>query len=744
MRYFISASLLAAALCAASPATAQIAAAQTPPPEALPLERLFASPAIAGTAPRLPKLSPDGRLVTLLRNRADDRDRYDLWAVDTATGQARMLVDSTRFGTGGPLSEEEMMRRERARIAGARGIVDYRWAPDGRSLLVPLDGDLYLAGLDGNVRRLTETAATELDAEISGGGKYISFVRDQNLFVIDTASGAERQLTQGGGAAVSWGVAEFVANEEMDRDVGHWWSPDDRHVAVARVDESNVRLVTRTAIGADGTRVFEQRYPAAGTPNAVVDLYIFDSASGGQVKVDLGTNSDIYLARVDWAPDGRTLYVQRQSRDQKRLDLLAVDPATGASRLLLSETDDSWVNLHDNFRALADGSLIWSSERSGFQHLYRWRNGRLTQLTRGNWMVSEIDAIDERSRRIYFTGNADGPLEQHLYWVSYERPRAPQRLTEAGWWNEIAMDQGGTRALIARSNPNQPGQSYIAGTDGQRIAWIEENAVAGAHPYAPFRAGHAQTRFGTIPAEDGTELHYKLITPNLEPGRRYPVFVEVYGGPGTGRQATRRWGNPRHQYLVDQGWIVFSIDNRGSPGRGKAFEEALHLAMGGVEVRDQLAGLAWLKQQPFVHPDRVAVYGWSYGGYMVSRLLAAAPGQYAAGIAGAPVTRWELYDTHYTERYLGNPATDPAPYTASNVVPVSDRIRDPLLLIHGMADDNVVFENTTVLVGALQARGQPFEMMVYPGATHAVPGEGRQLHLWRTITDFLNRRVRNR
>ncbi len=742
-KHFLAALLAAAAFLPTS-AAAQDAPAQIPPVSALPLERLFASPGLAGTAPRLAKLSPDGRLLTLLRNRANDRDRYDLWAVDTATGQARMLVDSTRFGGSGPLSEEEMMRRERARIAGARGIVDYRWAPDGQSLLVPLDGDLYVAGLDGNVRRLTETAATELDAEISGGGKYISFVRDQNLFVIDTASGAERQLTQGGAGAVSWGVAEFVANEEMDRDVGHWWSPDDRHVAVARVDESQVRLVTRTAIGADGTRVFEQRYPAAGTPNAVVDLYVFNPAGGEPVKVDLGTNSDIYLARVDWAPDGRTLYVQRQSRDQKRLDLLAVDPATGASRLVLSETDDAWVNLHDNFRALGDGSLIWSSERDGFQHLYRWRNGQMTQLTRGNWMVNGIAAIDERAKRIYFTGNADGPLEQHLYSVSYERPRAPQRLTEAGWWNDVAMDGRGTRALIARSNPNQPGQSYIAGADGRRIAWIEENALAGAHPYAPFAPGHAQTSFGTIPAEDGTTLHYKLLTPTLVPGRRYPVFVEVYGGPGAGRQVTRRWSNPRHQYLVDQGWIVFSIDGRGSPGRGKAFEEALHLAMGGVEVRDQLAGLAWLKQQPFVDPDRVAVYGWSYGGYMVNRLLAAAPGQYAAGVSGAPVTRWELYDTHYTERYLGNPSIDPAPYTASNVVPVSDRIRDPLLLIHGMADDNVVFENTTVLVGALQERGQPFELMVYPGATHAVPGEGRQLHLWRTITDFLNRRVRDR
>jgi len=745
--------LIAAALAGAATifpiASASAQAAGTQPPaqaaaaQDLTLERLFASPSLSGASPRLPKLSPDGRLVTLLRNRAEEKERYDLWAVDTSTGAARMLVDSTRFGPGGQLSEEEMMRRERARIAGTKGIVDYRWAPDGRSLLVPLDGDLFIADLGGAVRRLTQTEQSELDAEVSGTGKYISFVRDQNLFVIDTAGGTERQLTQGGGGAVSWGVAEFVANEEMDRDVGHWWSPDDRYLAVARVDESNVRLVTRTAIGAEGTRVFEQRYPVAGSPNAVVDLYLFRPDGGGQVKVDLGPDTDIYLARVDWSHDGNRLFVQRQSRDQKKLDLLEVDPATGRSRLLFSEISPTWVNLHNNLIPLKDGSLIWSSERSGFQHLYRWRNGRWTQLTRGDWVVGDVKGVDEAAGRVYFTGNMDTPLERHLYSVSYNRPAAPRRVTEAGWWNEAEMDEAATRALVFRSNPTQPGQVYLAGTDGKRIAWIEENALRPGHPYAGYLASHAQPRFGTIPAEDGTPLHYEMLTPRLEPGRRHPVFVEVYGGPGVQRVA-RDWTSGRHQYLVDQGWIVFMVDNRGATNRGKKFEDHIYNAMGGVEVRDQLTALDWLKRQPFVDGERVAVYGWSYGGYMVAKLLEAAPGAYAAGVAGAPVTRWELYDTHYTERYLGNPSKDPAPYQSSGVVDNAAKIADPLLLIHGMADDNVVFENTTVLVGALQNLGKPFELMVYPGATHAVPGEGRQIHLWRTITNFLERHVRDR
>jgi dipeptidyl-peptidase-4 len=653
-----------------------------------------------------------------------------------------MLVDSARVGTGAQLSEEEMMRRERARLGGVRGIVSYDWAPDGRSILVPIDGDLYLAGLDGNARRITSTPETELDAQVSRAGNYLSFVRNQNLYVVGADGANERQLTTDGAGTISWGSAEFVAQEEMGRNTGHWWSPDDRWLAVARVDEAPVHIVTRTAIGADGARMFQQRYPAAGTPNVLVELYVMSPDGAQRVKVDLGADPDIYLARVNWSHDGRTLYVQRESRDQKRLDLLAVDPATGHSSLLFSETSQTWLNLHDNLRPLGDGSLIWTSERSGYSHIYRFREGRWTQLTSGEWVVDKVVGVDERARRVYFTANRDTPLEQHLYWVPLDRPGEPRRLTEPGWWNNVSMDERGRHALVTRSNPNQPPQVYLADANGRRTAWIEENRLDGGHPYAPFLASHVAPTFGMIPARDGSTLHYRMISPPIEPGRRYPVFVQVYGGPGAGRQATRNWGNPLQQYLVDQGWIVFSIDGRGSPARGKAFEDQIHLAMGGVEVEDQLAGLAWLRGRPEVDAERIAVYGWSYGGYMTLRLLEAAPGAFAAGVSGAPVTRWELYDTHYTERYLGNPAVDPAPYAASNALPNATRIADPLLLIHGMADDNVVFEHSTGLIAALQNASRPFELMVYPGATHGVPGEARQLHLWRTITAFLDRTVR--
>jgi dipeptidyl-peptidase 4 len=708
----------------------------------IPLERVFSSPALSGPTPREARLSPDGRFVTLLKNRPDDKERFDLWAIDTATGTDRMLVDSKKIGTGAAISEEEKMRRERARIAGTKGITEYGWAPDSKSILVPIDGDLYLSTLDGNVRRLTETAATEIDPKVSETGRYLSFLRDQNLYVMDSANAKERPLTSDGRGTLSWGAAEFVAQEELGRDTGYWWSPDDRYIAVARVDESPVAVVKRAAIGASGTSLIEQRYPAAGTRNAIVDLYLLTPDGGSRVKADLGSNPDYYLARVDWAKDGRSLYVQRLSRDQKRLDLLRVDPATGRSTLLFSESSPTWVNLTDNFKPLKDGSLIWSSERSGFSHLYRWKAGKWTQLTRGSWAVEKVAGVDEAATRIYFTGTVETPIEQQLYWVEYERPGAPVRVTEKGWYNNAVMDKAATHALVTRSNPSQPSQTYLADTGGRRIAWVQENALDASHPYAPYLDSHVKPTFGSIVGPDGSNLYCRMLSPPRIPGKRYPVYLYVYGGPH-GQQVTDAWYSalPLHEALVDKGWIVFTIDNRGTNRRGTRFENAVYRSMGDAEVQDQLAGVEWLKKQPFVDPKKIAVQGWSYGGYMTLKLLEKAPGTFAAGVAVAPVTEWELYDTAYTERYLGNPAVDPTPYQTSNALDDAVKIQDPLLLVHGMSDDNVVFQNSTELYARLQQAKRPFEMMAYPGATHAIAGEGPQTHVWTTITRFLEDKV---
>ncbi|WP_294135007.1 S9 family peptidase [Sphingobium sp.] len=708
--------------------------------ETLTLERVFASPDLAGPQPRALKLSPDGSLVTLLKPRADEKERLDLWAIDTRTGKQRMLVDSRKTGSGAALSEAEKMQRERDRsVAGSSGITSYDWSPDGKSILVPVDGDLYLAALDGKVQRLTDTPDGELNGVVSTNGGFVSFVRGGNLFV-QPIGGAERQVTQGASDTVSWGVAEFVAQEEMDRRTGYWWSPDDALIAVARVDESPVGIVTRTAIGGEGTKVYQQRYPAAGTPNAIVDLYVMKPDGSGQVKVDLGSDRDIYLARVDWAKDGRTLYVQRETRDQKRLDLLAVDPFTGKAKIVLAETAKSWINLSDNFHPLAGGDFLWWSEKSGHGHLYRVHDGKWTALTSGDWEVKTLVAVDEKAGLVYFTGNRETPLEQQLYSAPIGKAAAPRQITTSGWWNDAVMDGAASRVVITRQNSDQPKQVYLADSSGKQLQWLSENALKGDHPYAPYLASHVKTRFGTIRAKDGTTLYTKIMTPPIEPGKRYPVFMIHYGGPGGGRQVMNTWSGALNQYLVDRGWIVFAVDNRGTPDRGKAFEDHLYRAMGTVEVADQLAGVDWLKAQPFVDPKRIATYGWSYGGYMSLKLLEKAPGIFAAAVAGAPVTKWELYDTHYTERYLGMPQDKASAYPASGAIEEAVKISDPLLLIHGMSDDNVVFDNATALMAKMQGAAVPFEMMAYPGQTHRVGGPGISVHLWRTIEDFLARR----
>lgn len=711
-----------------------------PAAQPLTIERVFASPSLNGAVPRGVKLSPDGRYLTLLRNRTEDRERYDLWGFDRTTGQWTMLVDSLKLGSGRALSEAEKMQRERLRIGDLKGIVTYEWAADSKAILVPLDGDLYLARLDGSVQRLSDTSEDELNPALSPKGAYVSFVRGRRLWTGKVGAVAQPVTPEERSETVSWGEAEFVAQEEMDRHTGFWWAPDDSRIAVQRFDEAPVAVVTRAAIGAEGTTTYAQRYPLAGTPNALVSLYVQKPDGSERVEVDLGVDQDIYLARVDWAPDGKTLYVQRQDRGQTRIDMLAVDPATGKSRVLFTEmaAKGHWVDLSNSYRFLKDGSLVWWSQRDGFGHLWHFKQGKWRQLTKGDWVVTALAGVDQAGGKVFFTATKDDPLAHQVYALDLKNPDKVTQLTETGFHNSASMDRSGKSLLISRSALSQPPQVYLADQSGKRIAWVEENKLDAKHPYAPYLASHRPTEFGTIKAADGTVLHWNMITPPLEPGKRYPVFFSHYGGPSS-QEVLRAWMNPLAQAIVDKGYIWFELDNRGSDNRGVDFSKQIYRTMGGVEVADQLAGAQYLKSLPFVAGDKIATYGWSYGGYMTLKMLQANPGVYAAGIAGAPVTKWELYDTHYTERYMGDPKADAAAYAKSNAMADAAKIKDPLLLVHGMADDNVVFEHSSALVARMQAEAVPFEMMLYPGYTHRVGGPKVGVHLWESIFAFLER-----
>jgi len=351
----------------------------------LTIARLVASPALSGPRAKGVKISPDGSRVTFLQGKSTDQNQQDLWEYHIADQQKRLLVDSLQLSGGEEkLDEAELARRERARVY-ASGIVEYDWSPDGKALMFPLSGDLYYLALGTKPRRLTETEATETDARISPRGGFVSFIREQNLYVIDLNTGQERAITNQGGGAISYGMAEFVAQEEMYRKTGYWWSKDDSRLAYTRTDESGVRLVNRYEIDADGVTTIAQRYPFAGTANALIELFVEDLASGVVREVDLGEDKDIYLARVEFSPDS-TLVLQKQPRDQKSLDLIFVDAETMEQTLVLQEQQPNWVNLHSDLTFLDDGArFIWTSERSGFNHIYLYqKDGTLIrQLTSG-------------------------------------------------------------------------------------------------------------------------------------------------------------------------------------------------------------------------------------------------------------------------------------------------------------------------------------------------------------------------
>ena len=715
--------------------------------EQLTAARAFGNPGLAGQAARGVAFSPDGRRVTYLRAKDDNAQMLDLWVADVAGGEPHRLIDSRSLAAGDkPLTEAEKARRERQRVT-ARGIVDYSWDDEGRFLLVPLDGDLYLCdATDARVRRLTETPADEVDAKVSPRGRYVSFVREQNLHVLEIASGRERAITTDGGGTLSFGVAEFVAQEEMQRFTGYWWSPDERRIAYARVDESPVDVVPRADIGPSGTTVVAQRYPRAGRPNAVVSLFVRDLSNDQTVKLDLGADPDIYLARVNWAKDGNTVYVQRQSRDQRTLDVIAFPASGGEGRVILTERSDAWIWLTNDLRPLADGNFLWTSERSGQRHLSLHRpDGTLVRtLTSGDWPVDKLEGVDETRGVAIFGASKDTPIERRLYEVSYRQPGEPKPLTPAGgWWTATVASKGG--AFVGTySDPRTPTQTALYTAGGARVRWIEENRLTETHPSWPYRDGLDAMEFGTLPAADGQPLHYVLKKPTgFDPAKRYPAIVQVYGGPHAQR-VTRSWQPASDRVWQDAGYVVFKLDNRGSANRSVAFQTGLNRRLGTVEVEDQLRGAAFLKSLPYVDGARLGVMGWSYGGFMTLMLLTAENTPFAAGAAGAPPTDWALYDTHYTERFMGTPAGNPEGYRRSDVLGRLDRLKPgALLLLHGMADDNVIFENSTRLMAALQARGIPFATMLYPGERHSViRSRTKGLHVMKTHLDFFDRKLK--
>ena len=713
--------------------------------EPLTLERIFDDPSLAGKAPVQLKFSPDGRRVTYLQGKTDDYNRYDLWEYNLKDNKNRLLVDSAALFSGPEnLSDEEKARRERQRIFG-KGILEYKWSKDGKALLFPLNGDLYYYELaSAKSRKLTDTEAFETDARFSPKGHFVSFIREQNLYALNLKTGQEIQLSKDGGGVIKNGMAEFVAQEEMGRMTGYWWSGDESKIAYTRVDESPVKEAIRNEIYADEVKLFNQRYPFTGTDNVKIQLGVVSINNQKTDWVDLGDEQDIYIARAKWLKDNKTLSYQWQDRSQHNLELRFYNSDTKKQTVALTETSDTWINLHFDLQFLNDKKhFVWASERDGFKHLYLYRtNGEMIrQITQGEWVVDSLKGIDEKKGIVYFAGRKDTALESHLYSVPLFKKGEIKRVTELGAYHNVVIAKDNKTFIDNSSSVNKPGSAALRKINGEFITWLEENKLDKSHPLTPYLAYLIAPEYGTLTAEDGQIMHYRLFKPtNYQDGKKHPVIVNVYGGPHAQR-VTNSWRskNLYFQYMAQQGYVIFQLDNRGSYNRGKKFEDVIYKHLGVAEVADQIKGVEFLRTLDYVDPERIGIYGHSYGGYMALMTMFKAGDYFKAGVSGAPVTDWALYDTHYTERYVGHPATNAKGYEASAVFPYAEGLKGPLMIYHGMADDNVLFTHATKLFKQLQDQEKQFEMMTYPGSKHSLRGKSVQTHLHQTITSFFNR-----
>lgn len=712
----------------------------------LTIERMTASPSINGPSVQGLKMSPDGKRITFLRGKDRNASKLDLWQFDVATGKSHMLVNSDDLLSGGleVLSEEEKQRRERNRATtGKSGIISYFWSADSKSLLFPIGGDIYVLQLGGTVKRLTNTKEFETDIKFSPKGTYVSFIRDREVFVVNVASGVESQLTTGATDTIANGMAEFVVQEELGRFTGYWWSPDETKIAFEQYDESGVLIKDRYEVQADGGVVaLKQRYPEAGSANVEVKLGIVALADKAVSWIDLGADKDIYLARVNWLPDSTRLAYQRLNRAQTKLDLVFAAVDGSSTETFLTEQSDIWVNIHSDLKFISDGSaMVWASERTGFRHLYQYdlKDGGVKTLTSGDWVVSSLEKINADSGDIYFSGFKDSPLEQHLYRLDAKGEIT--RVSRETGWHSVTVGSG---VFVDRfSSPEQPPQIMVRSLeDGKTKAVVLENKLDTSHPYGAYVDTAAPTRFGTLKAEDGTKLYYRMYEPaNMQPGKRYPAILAPYGGPH-GQRVKKSWSVDFNQILARHGFVVMVLDGRGMWNRGLKFESHIKNAMGTVELSDQVSGANYLKTLDYIDGDNIGMWGWSYGGYMTLMNLFKEGDTFKAGVSVAPVTDWRLYDTAYTERYLGHPDAPGDVYANSSVFKYVDGFKGDLLLIHGMADDNVFFDNSVKLMATLQNAGKPFELMTYPGKKHGIRGSATRAHLWNLALDFFERKLK--
>jgi dipeptidyl-peptidase-4 len=678
-------------------------------------DRMAAYPEPGWSVPRAIAFAPDKKSITFLASE-NGGPEMALFAFDLDKKAARLLLRAKDLlATDKPPSREEELRRERTRQR-TTGVTSYSWAESANAMLVPLGGDLFFRGDDGKAVQLTQTAEPEIDAKLCKNGEKAMFVRGRELYAIETASKREVALTKGAPEGVTHGVSDFNGQEEFDESSGYWISPACDKVAYLEVDERAV--AEHPVLGYRGKKadLMQQKYPAAGEKNPTVKLGIVDVKSKKTVWVSVPGDKERYLGRFAWTPDGSALFFQALDRDQKRLTLYRADARVAIATEVTVETSPVWIELADVRMVEKSSTLLWLVPRGGHYHLEaRDRTtGKVTaQITQGAWDVTSIDAVDEVAETVYFTATKDSPVERHLYRAPLKGGDAVRITSERGVHTVRVSPRAGAYVDLHSARDRAPAAA-VRDLSG---------AIVGALPIVADKDIEAlklrPREIVTMKAESGETLYGALLKPRtLEPGEKHPVVVVVYGGPGA-QTVLDQWApSLLWQHLADRGFVVFQLDNRGSAGRGPAFQHPIANRFGTVELQDQLAGVAYLKTLPFVDPARIGIYGHSHGGFMAAFAMMKAPEVFKVAVAASPVTEWQLYDTGYTERYMGTPKTNAAGYDAADLTKLVKGLQGKLLLIHALMDENVHFQHTADLIDALVAESKPFDLLVYPGERH--------------------------
>jgi len=696
------------------------------------------------------QITPDAKAVLFLR--AQPRvAKMSLYEFDVATAKTRELLTPEKLlkGAEEKLTPEEKARRERLRI-GVGGFTNYQLSPDGKEILLSLSGHLYVVKrADGDARELKTGEGTITDPKFSPDGKMVGYVRDHDVYVYDLATDKEHAVTKGGTEKKSNGEAEFVAQEEMDRHSGYWWSPDSKFIAYEEADADGVEVWYVADPSKPDQPGFASYYPRPGKDNVKVRVGIVPVTGGKTVWIDWDAKKYPYLAQVRWDKEG-PLTITVQTRDQKELVLLKVNPETGKTTSLVTEKDDAWVNIDQTVPHWLEGgkAFLWTTEGRDRIELQQRRlddgefaapvpmppNHRFLRLISADAKGKEIAFLRASTTKGDDGVRSDPTATKVGVVVSLDKGLKVGTLTKENGWHSAVFSKDHSLRVVTSTTPDRLARSVVYHRDGTVVG--ELPSIAEEPGFTP--------RLEFLRVGDGEGYEAVIVRPqNFDPKKKYPVIVDVYGGPGhqTVVKAMRNW--LLMQWLADQGFIVVAFDNRGTPARGRDWERSIYKKFGSVPLDDQVAALQALgKKVPELDLERVGIFGWSFGGYMSALAVLKRPDIFKAGVAGAPVTDWYDYDTHYTERYLGVPKDkdDPA-YKDASLLPLAKDLKRPLLLVHGTADDNVYFRHTLKLADALFKEGKDFDVLPLAGLTHMVSSPVAMEQLYTRIARYFQKHL---